>query len=47
MIETHRYYQTCNEYGWYQTAADGTTVFGNKMSLQLSVQGCADLYSNQ
>lgn len=40
------FYQTCNEFGWYQTAADGTTIFGSKMPLKLSTQMCTDLYDD-
>lgn len=42
------FYQTCNEFGWYQTAADGSTqIFGSSMPLQLSLQMCKDLYDDQ
>lgn len=40
-------FQTCNEFGWYQTAEDGSTIFGTKMALKLSTEMCRDLYGSQ
>lgn len=40
-------YQTCNEFGWYQTSTSTKQLFGTHFPLDLHVQLCADLYNNQ
>lgn len=40
-------YQTCNEFGWYQTSTSNDQLFGSKFPLQLNIQMCADLFDNQ
>ncbi|ALC46985.1 CG3734 [Drosophila busckii] len=37
-------YQTCNEYGWYQTSGSADQPFGTKFPLTLYTTMCADLY---
>ncbi|XP_013105191.1 putative serine protease K12H4.7 [Stomoxys calcitrans] len=38
------YYQTCNEYGWYQTSASRNQPFGSSFPLDLSTTLCRDAY---
>ncbi|XP_032597694.1 putative serine protease K12H4.7 [Drosophila grimshawi] len=40
-------YQTCNEYGWYQTSSSSAQPFGTKFPLALFTTMCADLYGSQ
>ncbi|XP_030239775.1 putative serine protease K12H4.7 [Drosophila navojoa] len=40
-------YQTCNEYGWYQTSSSIAQPFGTKFPLALFITMCADLYGPQ
>lgn len=40
-------FQTCNEFGWYQTSTSQNQIFGSKFPLQLNFDMCADLYDNQ
>ncbi|EDW14838.2 LOW QUALITY PROTEIN: uncharacterized protein Dmoj_GI23098 [Drosophila mojavensis] len=40
-------YQTCNEYGWYQTSSSSMQPFGTKFPLALFTTMCADLYGPQ
>ncbi|XP_037068422.1 LOW QUALITY PROTEIN: putative serine protease K12H4.7 [Pollicipes pollicipes] len=37
-------YQTCTEFGWYQTSDYGRQPFGHHMPLSFSVQQCMDAY---
>uniref|UniRef100_A0A1L8EGF3 Putative serine protease n=1 Tax=Haematobia irritans TaxID=7368 RepID=A0A1L8EGF3_HAEIR len=37
-------YQTCNEYGWYQTSASTNQPFGSKYPLVFFTTMCADAY---
>lgn len=37
-------YQTCNEYGWYQTSASPDQPFGTKYPLVFFTTMCADAY---
>lgn len=37
-------YQTCNEFGFYQTSNDGAKLFGDRFPLVFFVQQCADIY---
>lgn len=39
------YYQTCAEYGWYQSSGSDNILFGSNFPANLSLQICADLYS--
>ncbi|XP_055847737.1 putative serine protease K12H4.7 [Episyrphus balteatus] len=38
------YYQTCNEYGWYQTSGSSAQPFGSKFPVDLYVAACNDVY---
>lgn len=38
-------YQTCAEYGWYQTSASEAQVFGSGFPVEFYVQSCIDQYS--
>ncbi|XP_030374872.1 putative serine protease K12H4.7 [Scaptodrosophila lebanonensis] len=40
-------YQTCNEYGWYQTSGSSDQPFGTKFPLTLYTTMCADAYGSQ
>lgn len=40
-------YQTCNEYGWYQTSSSAAQPFGTKFPLALFTTMCADLFGSQ
>lgn len=37
-------FQTCNEFGFYQTSDKKPQIFGNKFPLEFSVQQCIDLF---
>lgn len=37
-------YQTCNEYGWYQTSGSSSQPFGTKFPLELFINMCQDAY---
>lgn len=39
-------FQTCNEYGWYQTSGSPNQPFGTSFPVEFYVQMCADLYEN-
>ena len=39
-------YQTCAEFGWYQTSGSKNQIFGSSFPLDLFVQICRDLYDN-
>ncbi|XP_055921970.1 putative serine protease K12H4.7 [Eupeodes corollae] len=41
------FYQTCNEYGWYQTSGSTAQPFGKKFPLDLYVKACHDVYGDQ
>lgn len=41
------FYQTCNEFGWYQTSNSENQPFGSKFPVQLNIQMCMDFYNNQ
>uniref|UniRef100_A0A1L8EII6 Putative serine protease n=1 Tax=Haematobia irritans TaxID=7368 RepID=A0A1L8EII6_HAEIR len=38
------YYQTCNEYGWYQTSKSQKQPFGRNFPIELSTTLCRDAY---
>lgn len=38
------YYQTCAEYGWYQSSGSDNILFGSNFPANLSVAICRDLY---
>ncbi|XP_064550582.1 putative serine protease K12H4.7 [Drosophila montana] len=40
-------FQTCNEYGWYQTSGSSAQPFGTKFPVALYTTMCADLYGAQ
>lgn len=46
MIVRQWMYQTCAEYGWYQTSGSTNQPFGSSFPVELSVQQCIDLYNN-
>uniref|UniRef100_A0A182JL22 Uncharacterized protein n=1 Tax=Anopheles atroparvus TaxID=41427 RepID=A0A182JL22_ANOAO len=37
-------YQTCNEFGFYQTSNDANAVFGDRFPVDFFVRQCADIY---
>lgn len=37
-------FQTCNEFGFYQTSDDDSLVFGSKFPLDFFVKQCIDIY---
>lgn len=39
-------YQTCAEYGWYQSSGSENILFGSMFPVELSLQYCMDLYEN-
>lgn len=39
-------YQTCAEYGWYQSSNSDKILFGSMFPVELSLQFCMDLYDN-
>lgn len=41
------FYQTCNEYGWYQTSGSMKQPFGTKFPAQLYTTLCQDAYGEQ
>lgn len=40
-------YQTCNEYGWYQTSGSSAQPFGTKFPAAYYTTMCADLYGSE
>jgi hypothetical protein len=40
------YYQTCAEYGWYQSSGSDDIMFGSNFPADLNVELCRDLYSD-
>lgn len=40
----HWYYQTCNEFGWYQTSGSKRQPFGTKFPLDFFTNICRDVY---
>lgn len=40
-------FQTCNEFGFYQTSSQEQPVFGRYFPLAFSVQFCIDLFGSQ
>ncbi|XP_055530179.1 thymus-specific serine protease [Wyeomyia smithii] len=38
------FYQTCAEYGWYQTSGSENQIFGSGFPVDLYIQMCVDLY---
>lgn len=43
------FYQTCTEFGFYQTAADNATesVFGNHFGVDFFIRQCSDVYGSE
>lgn len=39
-------YQTCAEYGWYQSSGSDDILFGSMFPVEASLQFCKDLYDN-
>lgn len=40
-------YQTCNEYGWFQTSTSRNQPFGTKYPLVFFITLCSDAYGEQ
>jgi len=40
-------FQTCNEYGWYQTSGSSAQPFGTKFPVTYYTTMCADLYGSE
>ncbi|XP_043221434.1 putative serine protease K12H4.7 [Amphibalanus amphitrite] len=40
-------YQTCTEFGWYQTTESADQPFGSRLPLPFSIQQCVDVYGAQ
>ncbi|XP_052834614.1 putative serine protease K12H4.7 [Drosophila gunungcola] len=40
------YYQTCNEYGWYQSSGSRNQPFGTKFPATLYINLCGDVFSS-
>lgn len=40
-------YQTCNEFGWFQTSTSRDQLFGSQFPVALNIQLCADLFDNE
>lgn len=38
------FYQTCNEFGWYQTSSSDQHIFGSKFPVDLYAEMCKDIY---
>lgn len=38
------FYQTCNEFGWYQTSSSDAHIFGSKFPVTMYASMCADVY---
>ncbi|EDV48495.1 putative serine protease K12H4.7 [Drosophila erecta] len=41
------YYQTCNEYGWYQSSGSSNQPFGTKFPATLYINLCGDVFSSR
>ncbi|XP_061386785.1 putative serine protease K12H4.7 [Musca vetustissima] len=41
------YFQTCNEYGWYQTSGSRNQPFGTKFPVTLYTTLCADIFGDK
>lgn len=44
--ERQWYYQTCTEFGYYQTTNSNNSVFGSLFPLRYYTDICTDLYGN-
>lgn len=40
-------YQTCTEFGFYQTSNNPSCMFGNKFPAEFFVQQCSDVYGSK
>lgn len=40
-------YQTCTEFGFYQTSDNSNSVFGNNFNAEFFVRQCADIYGDR
>ncbi|XP_050293745.1 putative serine protease K12H4.7 [Anthonomus grandis grandis] len=40
-------FQTCNEFGFYQTSDKKPQIFGNKFPLEFSIKQCVDLFGSK
>ncbi|EDW68117.1 thymus-specific serine protease [Drosophila virilis] len=41
------FYQTCNEYGWYQSSRSNNQPFGNKFPATFNIELCKDVFSSK
>lgn len=41
------YYQTCNEYGWYQSSRSNNQPFGSKFPATLYIELCKDVFASK
>lgn len=41
------YYQTCNEYGWYQSSRSSNQPFGSKFPATLYIELCKDVFASK
>lgn len=41
------FYQTCNEYGWYQSSRSSNQPFGSKFPATLYIELCKDVFSSK
>lgn len=40
-------YQTCTEFGFYQTSSGAADIFGNHFDLDFFVQQCMDIFGQK
>lgn len=38
------FYQTCSEFGWYQSSGSPNSIFGTSFPVELSATLCNDIY---
>lgn len=39
-------YQTCSEFGWYQTSASANQPFGNSFNVDFFMEMCGDIFGD-
>lgn len=40
------YYQTCSQFGWYQSSSSEKSLFGDTFPVDLNIQFCRDMFEN-
>ena len=40
-------YQTCNEFGFYQTSSGESEIFGNEFPIKYFIQQCMDIFGSK